>query len=115
MAQAAREVGSLFLADGDIVRAYPYFRAGGDREPIIAAIEQLKADQAAEGIIEIALGERVNPLKGLDRLIAREGNSLAITYYQQFPDLEPPRIPGIAGPEPPPGTGHEPSGSDRPP
>ena len=89
MAQAAREVGSLFLADGDIVRAWPYFRAVGDREPIIAAIEQLKADQVAEGLIEIALGERVNPLKGLELLIAREGICRAITYYQQFPDLEP--------------------------
>ena len=37
--QAARETGSLFLADGDIQRAWPYFRAIGDRETMAAAIE----------------------------------------------------------------------------
>ncbi len=36
LSQAAREVGSLFLADGDILRAWPYFRAIGDRMPVAA-------------------------------------------------------------------------------
>src|SRR5882672_1300612 len=37
----AREVGGLFLADGNIQRAWPYFRAIGETAPIAAAIEKL--------------------------------------------------------------------------
>src|SRR5437773_4329513 len=35
--EAARETGSLFLADGQIPRAWPYFRAIGDSVPVAAA------------------------------------------------------------------------------
>src|ERR1043166_4555457 len=31
---AAREVGGLFLADGDVPRAWPYFRAIGETAPV---------------------------------------------------------------------------------
>ena len=31
---AAREVGGLFLADGDILRAWPYYRAIGESAPV---------------------------------------------------------------------------------
>jgi hypothetical protein len=42
---AAREVGGLFLADGDIPRAWPYFRAIGDSAPVAAAIEKLQPQE----------------------------------------------------------------------
>src|SRR5205807_1181771 len=37
--KAAREAGELFLADGDIVNAWTYFKALGDAAPVAAAIE----------------------------------------------------------------------------
>src|SRR5271154_557622 len=37
---AAREVGTLFLADGNIPRAWPYFRAIGEPALVAAAIEK---------------------------------------------------------------------------
>ena len=40
--EAAREVGTLFLGDGDIVRAWPYFRAIGESSPVASAIEQTR-------------------------------------------------------------------------
>jgi hypothetical protein len=89
MVQAAREVGSLLLAEGDIVRAWPYLRAIGDREPVVAAIEKLRPGQPADGVVDIALGERVHPRKGLELLIAQDGICRAITYCEQYPDLEP--------------------------
>jgi hypothetical protein len=89
---AAREAGALFLADGDIVRAWPYFRAIGDRETIAAAIETTEhPEQPGDKIdawIDIALGERVHPRKGLELVIAQNGICRAITYFEQFPDLE---------------------------
>jgi hypothetical protein len=89
---AAREAGGLFLADGDIQHAWPYFRAIGERETIALAIEntahlEQPGDQV-EALIDIALGERVHPRKGLELVIAKHGICRAITYFEQFPNLE---------------------------
>jgi hypothetical protein len=89
--QAARETGSLFLADGDIQHAWPYFRAVGDRETVAAAIESAQPGENGENndaLIDIALGERVHPRKGLELVIAQHGICRAITYFEQFPTLE---------------------------
>jgi len=86
--EAAREAGALFLADGDIQRAWPYFRAVGDRETIASAIENIGSGDQIEALIDIALGERVHPRKGLELVIAQHGICRAITYFEQFPDLE---------------------------
>jgi hypothetical protein len=86
--QAARETGALLLAVGDIPRAWPYFRAIGDRETIAAAIESAEAGEQTEALIGIALGERVHPRKGLELVIAQHGICRAITYLEQSPNLE---------------------------
>jgi hypothetical protein len=86
LARAAREAGSLFLADGDIPRAWPYFRAIGDREQVQAAIEKLSS--AEDGVIQIALEERVHPRKGFELLLERYGTCRAITYFEQYVDRE---------------------------
>jgi hypothetical protein len=86
--QAARETGSLFLADGDIQRAWPYFRAIGDRETVAAAIESAQPGSNIDALIDIALGERVHPRKGLELVIAQHGICRAITYFEQYPTLE---------------------------
>src|SRR6266704_2790274 len=54
---AAREVGSPFLADGNIARAWPYFRAIGETAPVSAAIEKFDSQEGAEPVIEIAFME----------------------------------------------------------
>jgi hypothetical protein len=86
--QAARETGALFLADGNIPLAWPYFRAVGDRATMAAAIEAAEAGEQIEALIGIALGERVHPRKGLELLIAQHGICRALTYFEQFPNLE---------------------------
>jgi hypothetical protein len=86
LARAAREAASLFLADGDIPRAWPYFRAVGDREPVQAAIEKLES--AEDAVIQIALEERVHPRKGFELLLERYGICRAITYFEQYVDRE---------------------------
>jgi hypothetical protein len=86
LARAAREAASLFLADGDIPRAWPYFRAVGEREPVRAAIEKLSS--AEDGVIQIALEERVHPRKGFELLLERYGICRAITYFEQYVDRE---------------------------
>lgn len=86
--QAARETGALFLADGDIPHAWPYFRAIGERETVAAAIENTGPGEQVDSLIDIALGQRVHPRKGLELMIAQHGICRAITYFGRTPDLE---------------------------
>ena len=85
---AAREVGGLFLADGEIQRAWPYFRAIGETAPVAAAIEQLTPEQGTEPILEIAFHERVHPRKGFELLLANHGICRAISYFEGYPVRE---------------------------
>jgi hypothetical protein len=85
---AAREVGGLFLADGNIQRAWPYFRAIGETQPVAAAIEKFDSTEGAEPVIEIAFLERVNPFKGFQLILSNYGICRAITSFGQFPSRE---------------------------
>ncbi len=85
---AAREVGSLFLADGHIPSAWPYFRAIGESGPVAEAIDRVEAQEGIDAIIEIAFYEGANPSKGFELILANYGICRAITTYGQFPAAE---------------------------
>jgi hypothetical protein len=82
---AAREVGGLYLDAGDIVRAWPYFRAIGETAAIAHAIERVEPGPGIEPIIEIAFHERANPRKGFELILAQYGTCSAITSFEQYP------------------------------
>ena len=85
---AARETGGLFLGDGDIPRAWSYFRAIGEAAPVAAAIEKVEAGGDIDAILEIAYHERVNPKRGFELILANHGLCRAITSFGQFPGRE---------------------------
>lgn len=82
---AAREVGGLFLAEGDIPRAWQYFRAIGDPAPVAAAIENAEPGENIDAIIEIAFQEAVHPRKGFELILSQYGICRAITCFSQYP------------------------------
>jgi hypothetical protein len=82
---AAREVGTLFLEDGNILRAWPYFRAIGENSPVASAIEQLESQEDIAPIIEIAYHEGVHPRKGFELILSNYGICRAISSFQQYP------------------------------
>jgi hypothetical protein len=85
MIAAARETGGLFLADGDILRAWPYFRAIGEAEPVAEALENAANDREdADGLIAIALQEGVHPRKGIELVLAKHGMCRAINVLGMF-------------------------------
>jgi len=86
MREAARETGNLFLADGDIPRAWPYFRAIGDPQPVASAIEKIDSHEQLDGIIEIAFGQGVHPRKGFELLLKTHGICRAITFFERIQD-----------------------------
>ena len=89
--EAAREVGGLLLNDGDILRAWPYFRAIGETQAVAAAIDNFEPEKDqdhSERIIEIAFLERVNPRKGFELILNRYGICRAITSFGQYPSRQ---------------------------
>ena len=85
---AAREVGTLFLNDGQIGRAWPYFRALGEKDAVRSAIEAFDGTETGEildGIIEVAYHEQVNPKKGFELILKHYGTCRAITNFSQYP------------------------------
>jgi hypothetical protein len=81
----AREVGGLFLADGEIARAWPYFRAIGEPGAVAKAIERIEPGEDLEAVIGIAFQERVNPRKGFELILRQHGICRAITCFEQYP------------------------------
>ena len=86
--EAAREVGALFLSDGDIERAWPYFRAIGEVNPVAKAIERTAPAGASDGILQIAYFDRVAPRKGFELILEKHGICRAITCFGQYPQPE---------------------------
>jgi hypothetical protein len=85
---AAREAGSAFLADGDIVRAWTYFRAIGDPAPVAAAIERVQSGNEAERVLAIALLENVNVRKGFELLLEHHGICQGVDFTIKCADRE---------------------------
>ncbi len=85
MLEAARETGSLFLASGNIERAWPYFRAINEPARVADAIAGISPDTASDALIAIAFQEGVHPLKGLEFILARHGICRGITSFSMQP------------------------------
>ena len=112
--EAARETGELFLADGDIVSAWPYFRAIDQPGPIAAAIENASGGENLDRLIEIAFQEGVNPRKGFELILEHRGICNAITWFgsiRQFGSRQ--ECLPAADPDSVPGTGEFPAGNHR--
>jgi hypothetical protein len=84
--KAARETGELFLADGDVVSAWTYFKALGDTAPVAAAIEKVDGGEQLDRVIEIAFHEGVNPRKGFELILEHHGICRAITLFGNHRD-----------------------------
>ncbi len=83
--EAAREAGALFLEDGDIPRAWSYFRAIGESAPVASALERIESQENIAPIIEIAYHEGVHPRKGFELILNNYGLCRAISSFQQYP------------------------------
>ena len=86
--EAAREAGLLYLADGDIERAWPYLRAVGETKAVAEAIRHWKPKDEqdnTDAVISIAFYEQVDPRRGFELLLERHGICRAITAIGQYP------------------------------
>lgn len=85
--EAAREVGKGLLENGQLNDAWLYFRTIQEKEPIAAAIEKMSLPddyEKAQELINIALYEGANPIKGLQFLLKTNGTCNTITTLDQM-------------------------------
>lgn len=92
--ESAREVGSRLLKDGKLAEAWVYFRTIREPEPVAAALDALDSRRHAspdtEQLIQIALYEGANPVKGLELLLRTHGTCNTVTALDQhLPHLSP--------------------------
>jgi len=78
---AAREVGQLYIDDGELLRAAPFFRMIDDRQPLATALETYQPFEGEDlqPMIELAFHMGAHPKKGFDWLLQRYGICSAIT------------------------------------
>jgi hypothetical protein len=91
---SAREVGHCFLAENKLTQAWIYFRTIREPEPVAHALETVSARREAseetQELINLALFEGANPVKGLELLLRSHGTCNTITTLdQQLPQLSP--------------------------
>ncbi|MCP4854624.1 MAG: hypothetical protein GY903_09030 [Fuerstiella sp.] len=85
---AAREVGTMFLEDGQLSDAWAYFRTIGEPESIKAAIDKIpiprEPDEAFDEIVNVALYEGAHIARGLEFLLKTHGTCNTVTAFSQL-------------------------------
>lgn len=78
---AGRQVGRLYLDEGDIPRAWMYYRMISEPGPITEALDKYKPGESedVQQVVEIAYHQGVHPRKGFDLVLERFGLCSAIT------------------------------------
>lgn len=86
---AAREVGELFLRQGNLGQAYGYFRMIGETAPLKQALADHvpREDEDYDTLVKLSLYEGLLPRRGFDWVLERFGLCSAITTLggQQLP------------------------------
>ena len=88
---ALRRVGRLLLDQGEIVGAWPYFRAISEPEPISEALEAILpegGDPRIGTLIEVALHGGANPRRGFELVLEHYGTCSAISSFESLPPNE---------------------------
>jgi tetratricopeptide (TPR) repeat protein len=77
---ACREVGELLLEAGRLREAWMYLRPAGDKLAMRRRLSHVTADgEEADGLIELALFEGIDPERGYAWLLGRQGTCSGIT------------------------------------
>lgn len=84
--ESGRLVGGLYLEEGDIPRAWTYYRMLGEPGPIQSALEKYQPGEGddCQQLVEIALHQAVHPKKGFDLVLDRFGVCSAITTLSGY-------------------------------
>jgi hypothetical protein len=87
--EAARHVGGLYLAEGNVPQAWLYFRMINEPGPVVQALADYRPgpDEDVHPVVQLAFYENVHPRKGFDLILERFGTCNAITTLSN-PELQ---------------------------
>lgn len=89
--EAIRRVGRGLLDRGDIVAAWPYYRAIGEKEPVVEALDRFQpgeGDASVGHVVEIAFTQGAHPRRGFELILDHFGVCSAITSFEGLPPDE---------------------------
>jgi hypothetical protein len=92
---AIRTVGRRLLNEGDVVSAWPYFRAIGEPEPVSDALERYSPsedDERLGALVDVAFNQGANPRRGFELILRHYGTCSAITSFEHLPRVEDVRV-----------------------
>ncbi|GAB4138775.1 MAG: hypothetical protein Tsb009_07210 [Planctomycetaceae bacterium] len=92
--EAARRIGLAFLEAGNIPQAWVYLRTIREPQPVREALDKIdarrEASEETDELINVALYEAANPVKGMEILLRVNGVCNAVTALdQQIHQMEP--------------------------
>ncbi len=93
--EAIRHVGGRLLREGNLVAAWPYFRAIGEKEPIVAALDAFQpgdSDESVGHVVEVAFNAGAHPRRGFELILDHFGVCSAITAFEGLPPDESLRV-----------------------
>lgn len=80
---ACREVGMLWLQQGELRRGWTYLQAVGDKAAVAEALAKIEADdENVEPLIEVALNAGVAPMLGMQLVLKHYGTCNAISAFE---------------------------------
>jgi hypothetical protein len=88
---ALRKVGQGLLEQGDVVGAWPFFRAISEPEPVARALDVVRPDSgdpAIGSLIDVALHGGANPRRGFELVLEHYGTCSAISSFESLPPDE---------------------------
>jgi hypothetical protein len=90
--QAGRQVGELYLQEGQLAQAWAYFRMLNEPEAVRCVLDayQPNEDEDVQTLVQIAFYEGVHPRKGFDWILQRFGLCNAITTLSSQELAHPP-------------------------
>ena len=81
--EACREVGMLWLRQGQLRRGWTYLQAVGDKATVAEALAKIEPDdENVEQLVDMALNAGVAPLLGMQLVLKQYGTCNAITAFE---------------------------------
>lgn len=92
--QAARQVGELYLQEGQLAQAWAYFRMLNEPEAVRRILDSYEPseEEDMQTLVQIAFYEGVHPRKGFDWIVQRFGLCNAITTLSSQELPHPPEV-----------------------
>ena len=81
--EICREIGTCFMKEGDVGHGWQYLEPAGERSQVAALLQGVEiTDENVESVIQVSLGQGIQPELGFGLVLDRFGTCSSITAYE---------------------------------